>query len=192
MALSEIDRRLLQRCLDREPRSWEDFVDRFMGLVLHVVDHTCKARGLSALSTQDREDIVAEVFLALVRDDLAVLRRFRGDSSLATYLTVVARRISIRQLHDRKLNPTLGEVRGTAANHLTKAAPDRISNQEELERLLSHLNGQEAEIVRMYHLEGKSYREISDQVDMPENSIGPTLSRARSKLRQAGTNSTLR
>ena len=109
-----------------------------------------------------------------------------------TYLTVVARRISIRQLCDRKINPTLGEVRGTTANHLTNAAPDRISNQEQLEQLLSHLNGEEAQIVRMYHLEGKSYREISDQVGMPENSIGPTLSRARSKLRQASANSTLR
>ena len=37
----------------------------------------------------------------------------------------------------------------------------------------------------MYHLEGKSYREISQSVGMPENSIGATLSRARSKMRQA-------
>ena len=33
MALSDIDRKLLQRCLAREPRAWEDFVDRFLGLM---------------------------------------------------------------------------------------------------------------------------------------------------------------
>ena len=74
--------------LPGEARSWDEFVDRFMGLVLHVVDHTAKARGLS-LPAEDREDLVADVFYAMVRDNLAVLRRFRGDSSLATYLTVV-------------------------------------------------------------------------------------------------------
>ena len=31
VALSEIDRSLLDRCLNRKPRAWEDFVDRFMG-----------------------------------------------------------------------------------------------------------------------------------------------------------------
>jgi RNA polymerase sigma-70 factor (ECF subfamily) len=40
----------------------------------------------------------------------------------------------------------------------------------------------------MYHLDGKSYHEISVAVDMPENSIGPILTRARSKMHRAGGN----
>jgi RNA polymerase sigma-70 factor, ECF subfamily len=43
--------------------------------------------------------------------------------------------------------------------------------------------------VQMYHLEGKSYHEISLVVGMPENSIGPILSRARSKMRRASADS---
>jgi RNA polymerase sigma-70 factor (ECF subfamily) len=49
---------------------------------------------------------------------------------------------------------------------------------------MDNLTGPEAEVVRLYHLEGKSYREISSAIGIPENSIGPTLSRARAKLRQ--------
>jgi RNA polymerase sigma-70 factor (ECF subfamily) len=56
--------------------------------------------------------------------------------------------------------------------------------------MLNTLNGIEAEVVRMYHLEGKTYQEISMQIGMAENSIGPILSRARDKLRQAGANLT--
>ena len=41
-------------------------------------------------------------------------------------------------------------------------------------------------MVRMYHIEGKSYYEISVAVGMSENSIGPLLSRARNRMRQAG------
>jgi RNA polymerase sigma-70 factor (ECF subfamily) len=36
----------------------------------------------------------------------------------------------------------------------------------------------------MFHIEGKSYQEISRTVGMPENSVGPMLSRARAKLRR--------
>jgi RNA polymerase sigma-70 factor (ECF subfamily) len=66
------------------------------------------------------------------------------------------------------------------------AAPEAgIVNRDEVQRLLGSLRGAEAAVVRMYHLEGKSFREISVAVGMPENSIGPTLSRARAKMRQA-------
>ena len=64
-----------------------------------------------------------------------------------------------------------------------------MSNRDEVERLLRTLHGREADVIRMYHLEGKTYQEISTSVGMPENSIGPTLSRARAKLRSVGLDS---
>src|SRR6187397_2847638 len=97
VALSDLDRNLLKRCLASAPRAWEDFVDRFLGLVIHVVNHSAQSRSIR-LSEQDREDLVADVFLTIVQDNFAVLRRFRGESSLATYLTVVARRLVVRDL----------------------------------------------------------------------------------------------
>lgn len=190
VGLSEIDRNLLERCLHRKPRAWEDFVDRFMGLVVHVINHTAQARSVR-LSPEDRDDLCAEVFLAAIRNDFALLRGFRGQSSLATYLTVVARRIVVKQLSSHKSAAKLGDGAGhavqTAAD--TRAGPEqRVVNAEEVERLLEGLQGTEAQVVRMYHLEGRSYREISTVVGMPENSIGPILSRARNKMRRAGIN----
>ena len=191
MGLSEIDRNLLERCLQKKARAWEDFVDRFLGLVVHVVNHTAQARSVR-LSPEDRDDLCAEVFLAAVRNDFALLRNFRGQSSLATYLTVVARRIVVRELLSRKTVARLGDGNSP---HALQSLPDpqpsvenRLSNREEVQRLLEGLQGTEAQVVRMYHLEGKSYQEISSAVGMPENSIGPILSRARNKLRRAGLN----
>ena len=188
MALSEIDRNLLERCLQKRPRAWEAFVDRFMGLVLHVIRHTAQARSIR-LAPEDRDDLCAEVFLAIIRNDFAVLRNFRGQSSLATYLTVVARRIVVRELLARRPSGPLAE--GTM--HTAEAIPDphgsveqRLSDREQVQRLLNGLQGTEAQVVRMFHLEGRSYQEISTAVGMPENSIGPILSRARDKLRRAG------
>ena len=185
MALSEIDRSLLKRCVERKPRAWEDFVDRFLGLAAHVVNHTAHARSIR-LTLQDTEDLVAEVFLAVVANDFALLRRFRGQSSLATYLTVVARRVVVRELLRRKTTSSLNEVADRAIATDRRASHEqRIHDREEVERLLTQLRGPEADVIRMYHLEGKSYEEISSSVGMPENSSGPTLSRARAKLREA-------
>ena len=191
MALSEIDRNLLERCLQGKSRAWEDFVDRFLGLVIHVVNHTAQARSVR-LSPEDRDDLSAEVFLAIVRRDFSLLRNFRGQSSLATYLTVVARRIVVKALLSRTSTAPLGN---SASAHPARAVPDphpgaeqQVSNREEVERLLDGLSGTEAQIVRMYHLEGKSYQQISSALGTPENSIGPILSRAREKMRRAGLN----
>lgn len=182
VALSEIDRNLLQRCLARQPRAWEGFVDRFLGLVVHVINHTAQCRSMQ-LSEPDREDLCAEVFLTILDKDYAVLRHFRGESSLATYLTVIARRVVTKELSSRH---------STASLEAAAAVPDRgnaeqrIEDRDEVERLMSGLNPKEAEVIRMYHLEGRSYREISDSAGVPENSVGPTLNRARRKLRESG------
>jgi RNA polymerase sigma-70 factor (ECF subfamily) len=181
VALSEIDRSLLDRCLSRKPRAWEDFVDRFMGLVVHVINHTAQCRSIN-LSSADREDLSAEVFMAVVDNDMAVLRHFRGKSSLATYLTVIARRVVVRKLVEGHSAVPLGDM--VARAETDEAEPEqRIADQEEVGRLLGQLQGSEATVVRMYHLEGKSYQEISRTTGMPENSVGPMLSRARAKLR---------
>lgn len=185
MALSDIDRSLLDRCLAQKPRAWEDFVDRFTGLVVHVVNHTARCRSIM-LSTADREDLAAEVMLTLVRDDFAVLRRFRGNSSLATYLTIIARRVVVRRLVESRSATPLSAA---AESQLADASDveQRITDRDEVERLLETLDGPEANVVRMYHLEGKSYQEISQSTGMPSNSVGPVLSRARSKLRGAAS-----
>jgi RNA polymerase sigma-70 factor (ECF subfamily) len=189
VALSEIDRKLLGRCLARKPRAWEDFVDRFMGLVIHVISHSCSSRSIRC-SPADVEDLAAEVFLAVIRDDFAVLRRFRGESSLATYLTVVARRVVVRELLAHRAAAHLNQDAADEPSADTGPSPEqRITNEDEVQRLLASLDGAEAEVVRMYHLEGKSYHQISRELHMPENSVGPTLTRARTKMRRASTDS---
>ncbi len=191
MALSEIDRNLLERCLQQKPRAWEDFVDRFMGLMIHVVNHTAQSRGMQ-LTPEDRDDLCASVFLVMIDNDLAVLRNFRRQCSLATYLTVVARRIVVRELQARKPGEhqtiSTEEIYALSSNYPYPSIEQRVMDEEEISRMLSSLKGIEAEVVRMFHLEGKTYQEISMQIGMAENSIGPILSRARDKLRHAGVN----
>ncbi len=193
MALTAVDRALIQRCLQHQPGAWNDFVDRFLGLLYHVVHHAAFLRS-TPLRPEDTEDIAAEVLLQIVANDYKVLRDFRGNSSLATYLTVIARRICVHELARRtaahEVQPkTDGHRLADADIEEPPKAQVGLESLEEVQKLLSKLPGREREVVRLYYLEGRTYEEISTDLHIPVNSIGPILSRARKKLRKDGKTS---
>lgn len=178
-ALAVADARLVEACLTREPGAWDAFVDRFAGLFRWVVDRSAAQRQLP-LSAADRDDLIAEILLECLRNDAAVLRTFAGRSSLPTYLTVVARRVAVRGLL-RTIES--GHVPAAAVPAPSRDETERTVNREEVEALLAHLADDEARLVRLHHLEARSYGEISRITGMPLGSIGPALSRAREKMK---------
>jgi RNA polymerase sigma-70 factor (ECF subfamily) len=186
VALTAVDRALIQRCLNHEPGAWNDFVDRFLGLIYHVVHHTSYLRS-TPLQPEDIEDVVAETLLQIVADDYSVLRMFRGQSSLATYLTVIARRICVQELTHRT---TAREAQAAANAKAVAAEPEEagglqgLESLEEVQKLLGKLPARERAVVRLSYLEGRTYEEISTELNIPVNSIGPILSRARARLRK--------
>lgn len=180
MPLTEVDNDLLRRCLNKERGAWNDFVDRFLGLVYHVIHYTAYHRSVP-LQPEDVEDVAAEVMLAIVADDYSVLRQFRGQSSLATYLTVITRRMCIHALGKRISGK---ESLDGQTERKAKATPEKaMENKEEVVRLLKRLPSRERRVVRLRYLEGRSYEEIATKLDLPVNSIGPLLSRAKKLLR---------
>lgn len=180
VVLSDIDRRLLGRCLEGADGAWEEFVDRFIPLIVHVVNSIGRVR-FGELPQANRDDLVAEVFLKLVEDDFAILRRFRGQSSLGTYLVVVSRRIAGRKLAQMSRVP-MTTLEKEPVDSVSNAQPE-FENSEEVQSLLSKMPAAEATAIRMYHLEERSYRDIGSQMGIPENSVGPLLTQARLRLK---------
>jgi RNA polymerase sigma-70 factor (ECF subfamily) len=184
--LRDIDRSLIDRCVRKEPGAWTDFVDRYMGLIYHVIQHAAYARS-RAVSSEDVEDIAAEVFLKIVDDDYAILRKFKGMSSLPTYLTVIARRIAVKELIKRHREQELGHANAHRAfvDDGASGEVEAIASAEEVERMLDELPERDREVVRLYHLKYQNYRQIGKKLGIPENSVGPILARARQRLRAA-------
>jgi len=96
-SVNHVDNTLLERCLARQHRAWEDFVDRFLGLVLHVIDHTVCKREIR-IQAEDRNALCERVFAAMAHDQFRLLREYKAHSSLTTYLSVIVRRIVVRSL----------------------------------------------------------------------------------------------
>jgi RNA polymerase sigma-70 factor (ECF subfamily) len=190
VARTAADQVLVDRCLRHEAGAWKAFVDQFFSLIFHTIRHTGRLVGMPLLEA-DVEDVAAEVMLQIIRNDFAVLRRFRGQSNLATYLTVITRRVCLHELNRRAAQhmPIQGPDRPQAEpDRLTAAALfSPVESQEEVERLLARLPAPERHVVRLFYLEGHTYQEISSELRIPVNTIGPMLFRARQKLRKMAT-----
>jgi RNA polymerase sigma-70 factor (ECF subfamily) len=192
VALTSLDRDLLKRCLNHDRGAWNDFVDRFLGLIYHVIHHSAHLRSMP-LRPEDTEDLAAEVLLQIVANDYAILRQFRGHSSLATYLTVIARRICVQELARRaaarEVQPPVDGQRPSAVEpEEPPRAQGGLETLEEVGRLLKKLPAKESQVVRLYYLEGRTYEEIATELNLSINSIGPILSRAKQKLRKGEKN----
>jgi RNA polymerase sigma-70 factor (ECF subfamily) len=182
-AIPPQDRSLIDACLASAPGAWDAFVGRFAGLLAHVVDRTSVQRNRQ-LSSADRDDLIAEILVELLKHDAAVLRAFAGRSSLSTYLTVIARRVAVRSMCRE-----FESARQVQAGHDVHPVDRRnghheLVDREQIEVLLGRLDESEARLVRLHHLESRSYGEISRITGLPIGSIGPALSRVRQKMRE--------
>ncbi len=78
---------MTHRSTDSAQKKLEAHID----LVEQVIQWTCRRR----FSQEEAEEFRSRVFLKLVQDDYAVFRKFRGQSSLRTYLTTVIQRLAL-------------------------------------------------------------------------------------------------
>ncbi len=173
------DVELVRACLAAAPGAWDALVGRYAGLLAHVVDRTAAQRR-RPLASADRDDLIAEVLVELLKNDAAALRGFAGRATLAAYLTVIARRVVVRSFcrDAHAARPADGIEPAAAWNDQRD-----IADREEIEVMLGRLDEADAQLVRLHHLESRSYGEISRITGLPIGSIGPALSRARQKMR---------
>jgi len=116
LALSELDRSLIETCVSGDAQAWRTFCDRFAGLVQDVVtdsvrlaqggDSSKDAGFVAQITSQGgaavRDSLVESFFRKLRSNQFELLREFRGKSSLASYLAVLARRHALVSLATTK------------------------------------------------------------------------------------------
>lgn len=131
-------------------------------------------------NSEDAEDATQEVLLRLWRQGEGI-----GPADVPRWLTRVARNICLDQLRRRR---TRRETE--AAPELPGAAPGPAEELEQaefrrrLQRALGGLEETPRSLVVLRDIQGLSYDEIAEALDMPLNRVKVYLHRARQKLRQ--------
>jgi RNA polymerase sigma-70 factor, ECF subfamily len=177
------DLKLVDQLVSGCDLAWGEFVSGYAGLVRSRVAKIAAACGLGADNAL-LDDLVAEVFSALLQNDCSALRAFSGRSSLATYLAVIATRVAIRKSVRLAPPPSPGANYEPEDQQATPVQAALSAEQHEYVRqLILELPDKQRSMVQLFYLEGFSYEQISARLGVPMGSVGPTLKRAEAKLK---------
>ena len=129
-------------------------------------------------------EVAQEVFLAAFR----AIKRFRGDSSFATWLY----RIGVNHAKNRQKSLQVARQR-QQAKEVSDAPGDPTSDPAEgveqrerhdlVQRGLSELDADDALLILLHDLQEVRYEEISETLDIPLGTVKSRLHRARQALR---------
>lgn len=186
---------LVELCLHGEAQAWHELIRRYAKLV-----HSVPVR--YGLSPMEVDDIGQEVFLILAQN----LHQIEDPERLPSWLLTTARRATWRMIQKRRrehpsdaaeltddsesgLIPGVGAepfgaVLGTIAPSIHELL-EGWNQQEALSYGLERLDGRCRELLMLLFLDQgePSYDAISERLQMPTGSIGPTRNRCLRKLR---------
>ncbi|MDH4099148.1 MAG: sigma-70 family RNA polymerase sigma factor [Nitrospirota bacterium] len=180
------DKELLERLRQKDEAAFETLVRRFQKKAFavaygHVGDHS------------EAMEVVHEAFIKVFRS----IDRFRGDSSLYTWLYRIVVNVSLDHLRGRKNLPTdslthtddEGEDSGEERHESdTIHHPDRILESAELraemQRALDQLSPDHRAVIILREVEGLSYSDIAETMGCTTGTVMSRLFYARKKLQE--------
>jgi RNA polymerase sigma-70 factor (ECF subfamily) len=140
---------------------------------------------LRMLGKDDAQDASQEVWVRVWRN----MKNFRGESAFTTWLyrITVNTCLSIRQKESRRDErelgdemPYLSEPPGGEAD--PEAAALNAERREEIETALQHVRAEHRAALILRHMEGLSYAEIAQVLDVPDGTAKGWVSRGRAAM----------
>lgn len=159
-------------------RQLAGLIDEHSAAVFHVAFGVLRDRGLA-------EDVVQETMIKAWRS----LGTFRGDSSTRTWVLRIAHNTAIdalRRRRERTIDPK--DLEDPAGATTLDDPARRVVGREDVGHLrtaLEQLDELSRTIVVLREVEGLSYQEIADTIEVPVATVKTRLLRARRTLEDA-------
>ena len=185
------DRQLVERCISRDNKAWDAFVEKFQGLISHSIVQTLR-RYSFALENPIVEDLFHSVFLSLIENDAKKLRQFRWQCKLSTWLHVIAVRATIDYLRKQ---PMKISINGEADDKIPlkdrlpngNPLPDEVLEQKEerviFEKIKESLTPREQLFLELYYSRELPPLQISIILNTTENNVYQLKSLVRKKMK---------
>jgi RNA polymerase sigma-70 factor (ECF subfamily) len=183
---------LLASLLKRAPeavrqRRWGEFVARYERLITSCVLKVLRRYG-AVFSAEDLDDLVADVWLTLLRDDMKKLRQYDAARGfrIASFIGLVATNTTIDHLRSRQAEATpLDQVMEDYASMAQIAPRDAVEDREQAElarEALRRLSSDEREFVfEVFHSE-RSPEELARTLGVTTNTVYSRKFKVREKL----------
>jgi RNA polymerase sigma factor (sigma-70 family) len=180
---------LIQRCASGDEEAWADLLHDY-GRFLDYIVRRSLSGGARVADPHRVLEVRDEVLAWLLENKCRVLKTYKGESKITSWLGVVvgrrARRIARRGQGLRDKTVSLDALTGEAATHLAvQAEPDSTPRQAALERLgeaIGSLSERDRALLCGAFYENRSYAELADELNVRTDSIGQLLFRAKKRL----------
>jgi RNA polymerase sigma-70 factor (ECF subfamily) len=110
-------------------------------------------------------------------------RRFRGHSTVKTWLTRIVMRQAARSHRRRARRQAEGLPDGGLASQ-AGGVPEATAMRLDVVQALRRLTHDHREVVVLREFEGLSYAEMAEALDLPQGTVESRLHRARQELRE--------
>jgi RNA polymerase sigma-70 factor (ECF subfamily) len=178
---SDTDQAFAIRASRGDVEAFRMLVHEHSGLVYRVA--------LRILGPEDAQDASQEVWIRVWRN----IKNFRGESAFSTWLyrITVNTCLSVRRKESRRGEreyggeemPFLPEPRGNDAD--PEAAALGAEQREEIHAALGHVRAEHRAALVLRHMEGLSYAEIAQVLEVPDGTAKGWVSRGRAAMLSA-------
>ena len=165
-----IDKELIERCIQGDQIAWKDLIVRYERLVYSVALTFCP-------ESDEASDIFQQVWIELYQQ----LSDLRHAEALPAWLITVTRRRAYKLMNSRRSSQPLEEDVPDVKQQLR-----HIEHEHALERALDQLGDRCRQLIDLLYFspDEPTYAEISGRLSMPVASIGPTRARCLEKLKK--------
>jgi len=173
--LRSTDLELVNRAREGDPSAFHELVDRYANYLFAV------AVSLSG-NTVDAEDIVQETFAGAFRG----LGAFRASASVKTWLTRILIRQAARHLrHARRRKATFRPLEATSDSQVAvPSSHPGVDARIDVMAAIRSLGPDHQEVIALREIQGLSYEEMAEILEVPRGTVESRLFRARRELRE--------
>ncbi len=182
---------LVRRCAAGDREAWRRLMESYGARVAHAVRTTLR-RVLGRFDPNQVDDVVQSVWLSLCASGCRRLRGFQGKSALSTWMTVISTRRTLDAVRTEMRKGALrhvrldGEERDLVKELEAEGSEEEFSLDEVfiLHEALERLPPDDKLILKLYYLDGLSYRSIAEVLRVAPNTVSSYILRAREKLKK--------
>jgi RNA polymerase sigma-70 factor, ECF subfamily len=132
----------------------------------------------------DAEDLVQIAFVRALNRTGAL----GADTNWPAWLKTVIRHLAVdlaRRNQRWRSTELLESTQPAPANDATADEPWSAVTPEQLEAAVDSIDSHYQAVYRLHHLEGASYAQMSEQLNIPVRTVGTRLHRARGRIRDS-------
>jgi RNA polymerase sigma factor (sigma-70 family) len=174
------DRQLIQDILQGKAGAFEELILAYKKLVMHIVFRMVR-------HPSDREDICQDVFLKIYQN----LGSFRQQAKLSTWIGRIAYNSCLNHIEKKKdrlmedyWQPDQNWEDLEGFNTSPEAAAELSDLNSKVQAEISKMPVNHRTALTLYHVDGLSYQEVAEVMNLPEGTVKSYLYRARQHLKQ--------